>query len=75
MKKIKIKKDNYLYNQVDDTYSLYFGHSCEWYEQIRGTLAFEITDTGNGYSITQTKAKQLDYCEFERIKFLMNKIK
>ena len=76
MKKVNIKGCRYLYTETTDTYTLYFDPSdLEWNEHIRGEIAYQIIDTGNGIKIKQDNFQQLDYSEFEELKYLMKKIK
>jgi len=55
----------------DDKYTLYYSNSAFWYEHIRGTIAFELENTGSGYKITQQKKKFLDYSEICLLSFLL----
>lgn len=76
MKKVNIKGCRYLYAETTDTYTLYFDPSdLEWNEHIRGEIAYQVIDTGNGFKIKQDKFQELDYSEFEELKYLMKKIK
>ena len=76
MKKVNIKGCRYLYVETTDTYTLYFDpNDLEWNEHIRGEIAYQIIDTGNGFKIKQDKFQELDYSEFEELKYLMKKIK
>ena len=76
MKKVKIKDSGYLYAETDDSYTLYYDpNDCEWNEHVKGKIAYQIIDTGNGFKIKQDKFQELDYSEFEELKYLMKKIK
>jgi len=51
------------------TFSLYYNDGVQWSSHIRGSLAFQIIDDGNGFKITKlAKKDRLDYSEI----FYMN---
>ena len=76
MKRVNIKGSGYLYAETDDSYTLYFDpNNCGWNEHVKGKIAYQVIDTGNGFKIKQDKFQELDYSEFEELKYLLNKIK
>ena len=76
MKKVNIKGSGYLYAETDDSYILYFDpNDCGWNEHVKGKIAYQVIDTGNGFKIKQDKFQELDYSEFEELKYLLSKIK
>jgi len=76
MKKVNIQGNRYLYAETADTYTLYFDPSdLEWNEHIRGEIAYQVINTGNGFKIKQDNFQELNYSEFEELKFLIKKIK
>lgn len=76
MKKVNIKGCRYLYAETTDTYTLYFDpNDLEWAEHIRGEIAYQIINTGNGLLISQEKPNELNYSEVAELKYLLNKIK
>jgi hypothetical protein len=75
MKKVKIGGCQYLYHQRDNEYTLYYSMGKEWAENIRGKIAFQLIDTGNGFKIPkQAKKKELDYSEACELMYLMKKV-
>ena len=76
MKRVNIKGCRYLYAETTDTYTLYFDpDDNEWAEHVRGQIAYQVINTGNGFKIKQDNFQELDYSEFEELKYLMKKIK
>ena len=47
----------------DGKYTLYHNHSEYWQERIRGTVAFEMIDTGNDWKYKAEKKGVLNYSE------------
>ena len=76
MKKVNIKGSGYLYAETDDSYILYFDpNDCGWNEHVKGKIAYQVIDTGNGLLISQEKPNELNYSEVAELKYLLNKIK
>ena len=76
MSKVIISECSYIYKKTKNKYSLsYDPDDKEWNEHIRGEIAYQVIDTGNGFKIKQDNFQELDYSEFEELKYLLNKIK
>ncbi len=76
---VKIRGCGYIYTKVldwnCDIYKLYHDSDDKWWrEDLKGKLATQIKDTGNGLKIRQEKKNRLDYSEAAEIQFLLNKI-
>ena len=44
-------------------YTLYHNHSECWNEHVKGTVAFEMVNTGNNWAYKTEKKNQLNYSE------------
>jgi hypothetical protein len=76
MKKVIIGECSYIYKKTKNKYSLiYDPNDKEWNEHVKGKIAYQVIDTGNGFKIKQDKFQELDYSEFEELKYLIKKIK
>ena len=53
------------YNLIEEqgNYFIYYNQSECWNINTRGTLAFSLVNTGNGFKITQKHKGKLDYSE------------
>ena len=51
--------------------TLSFSYSKEWVEHIRGTVAMQMFDDGNGVRFSK-KLKHLDYSELLHVRLLIN---
>lgn len=72
---VMIGNNSYIYKKTENKYTLTYDHNDkEWYENIRGKIAFEIEDTGNGLIISQEKPNELNYSEVAELKYLLSKI-
>lgn len=76
MERIKLGSCIYMYEQKENNYNLYYdADDFGWVEDLRGQIACQVIDTGNGLIITQEKTNELDYGLASELKFLLNKIK
>ena len=76
MSKVIIGECSYIYKKTKNKYSLiYDPNDKEWAEHVKGKIAYQVIDTGNGFKIKQDKFQELDYSEFEELKYLIKKIK
>jgi hypothetical protein len=53
----------YTFEKVDNTYFLKYNFGEQWQQNVKGTVAFSIIDTGNGLKISQDKKGCLNYSE------------
>ena len=53
------------YNLIEEqgNYFIYYSLSEQWNLDTRGTLAFKVVNTGNGFKITQEYKGKLNYSE------------
>lgn len=64
MKTINLDGQNeYNIKEVDGDYLIYYSLSEQWNLDTRGTLAFKVVNTGNGFKITQEHKGKLNYSE------------
>ena len=64
MKAINLDGQNeYNIEEVDGDYFIYYSLSEQWNLDTRGTLAFKVVNTGNGFKITQEYKGKLNYSE------------
>ena len=64
MKAINLDGQNeYNIEEVDGDYFIYYSLSEQWNLDTRGTLAFKVVNTGNGFKITQEHKGKLNYSE------------
>ena len=64
MKTINLDGQNeYNIKEVDGDYLIYYSLSEQWNLDTRGTLAFKVINTGNGFKITQEHKGKLNYSE------------
>ena len=64
MKAINLDGQNeYNIEEVDGDYFIYYSLSEQWNLDTRGTLAFKVVNTGNGFKITQECKGKLNYSE------------
>ena len=64
MKTINLDGHNeYNIEEVDGDYFIYYSLSEQWNLDTRGTLAFKVVNTGNGFKITQEYKGKLNYSE------------
>ena len=65
----------YNYENKKNKYTLYYSHSDNWREDLKGQMALEIEDFGNGISINPklNSKKKLDYDETIELFFLISK--
>ena len=64
MKAINLDGHNeYNIEEVDGVYFIYYSLSEQWNLDTRGTLAFKVVNTGNGFKITQEHKGKLNYSE------------
>jgi len=81
MKKVKIGESHYLYDKQKINgrvhLILYFSKHDYWQEHVKGKIAYEIIDTGNGIQVPtkRTKGHVFDYDEIKYIQWLSKKIK
>ena len=81
MKKVKIGESHYVYDKQKINgkthFLLYFSNHDYWNVHVRGEIAFEIIDTGNGIKIPKkrNKGQLFDYDEIKYIQWLSKKIK
>jgi len=76
---VKIGGCGYIYTKECvakcDIHKLYYDSDDKgWREDLKGKLATQIDNTGNGLKIRQEKKNRLDYSEAAEIQFLLNKI-
>jgi hypothetical protein len=64
----------HFFEQEDDIYTLRYSNGRQWEERIRGKIAMQIEETGNGYKITGFK-KDLDYAQMEYLQILLSFMK
>ena len=65
---------DYDYEVVDDNiHTLYYSKREHWTESLRGEIAFQIEDDGNGFNLLTklTDKKKLDYSESEYLYILL----
>ena len=78
MKKLIFVDGQYEYDLevIDDTtYTLYYSNGEQWQSNIRGEIAFQCIDTGNGFKMTKTDNKNmLDYSEAGYLYILLREI-
>lgn len=75
MKKITLGDCNYLYVSEKDTHTLLYDYDDTWVDEIKGTVAMRLIDTGNDVVFNQREKNRLDYSELAELKFLLNQIK
>jgi hypothetical protein len=64
----------YDYELVDDTkHTLYYAKTDQWTSHIRGEIAFQLKDDGNGFKIMTKFAdkNRIDYSEVEYLRILL----
>ena len=61
---------DYDYQEVNGVNTLYYSNSSTWYDHIKGEIALQIEDHGNGLSIKGLK-KDIDYSEASRLLILL----
>ena len=72
---VEIGSCGYVYIRENNIHRLYYdSNDTGWREDLKGKLATQIEDTGNGLKIRQDKKNRLDYSEAVEIQFLLNKI-
>lgn len=65
-KKLILFEDEYQYLlEIEDgrKYTLYYNHSECWQEYVRGTVAFEMVNSGNNWKYKTEKKGTLNYSE------------
>jgi len=65
------------YEVIDgNKHTLYFSNSDYWTNHIKGTIAFQLEDDGNGLKILTnfSKNKRIDYSEAEYLYILLKLI-
>lgn len=63
--KLILFEGNYQYDLTiyDGKYTLYHNHSECWQEHVRGTVAFEMVNSGNNWKYKTEKKNKLNYSE------------
>jgi len=59
---------DYDYQEVDGMHTLYYSNSSSWTSHVRGEIALQIEDHGNGLSI---KRFEIDYSEASQLLILL----
>lgn len=63
---VVINEDSHEYNMVvtksknKTKYELFYSENADWYDHVKGTLAFKITDSGNNF-ILPKKIRKIGY--------------
>lgn len=75
MTKITLGDCKYLYLAETDKYTLLYDPDDNWVDEIKGKVALELIDTGNGIVFNQNEKNKLDYSELVELRYLLNQIK
>jgi hypothetical protein len=75
MTKITLGDCKYLYLAETDKHTLLYDPDDTWVDEIKGKVALELIDTGNGIVFNQNEKNKLDYSELVELRYLLNQIK
>lgn len=75
MEKVILGDCKYLYLEEKNIHTLMYDPDDTWVDEIKGTVAMRVIDTGNDVVFNQIEKGKLDYSKLAELKFLLNKIK
>jgi hypothetical protein len=64
-----LEKNDKNYTEVT-THGLHYSNHHEWYETLRGKIAMEVVDTGDGIKFSKP-LDELDYSEAQQLRILL----